>query len=228
VLLPELAALRGVPQSKVVPGDALDHTLRAVDLAPPDDPDLRLAALLHDVGKARTARDGKFIGHDRVGAELATEVLRRLRLSGARIARIAGVIGHHMYAYDASWTDAAVRRFIRRLDGIDRDLLFALRRADDAASGVGERAEAVQAELERRIDEQLAREPEILVARRLAIDGTDLQRELGLEPGPAIGDILDRLNDAVLDDPRRNERDALIGLARTLTERTGEEPPAGG
>ena len=96
MLLPELTALRGIPQAKVVPGDALDHTLRAVDLAPPDDPDLRLAALLHDIGKARTARGGRFIGHDRVGAEMASEALRRLRLSGARIARIAGVISHHM------------------------------------------------------------------------------------------------------------------------------------
>ncbi len=226
-VLPEVAALRGVPQAKLVPGDALDHTLRAVDLAPSGDHDLRLSALLHDIGKAHTARDGRFIGHERVGADLATGALRRLRLPGARVERIAGVIGHHMYAYEPGWTDAAVRRFIRRLDGIDRGLLFALRRADDAASGVGELGERVQAELEHRIGEQLAREPGILVEHRLAIDGHDLQRDLGVAAGPDIGRILDRLTEVVLDDPSRNEPEELLALARALTAGTSDPPPTG-
>ena len=77
VVMPELTALRDVPQSKAIPGDALDHTLRAVDAAPPEpEPVLRLTALLHDLGKATTLRDGHFIGHERVGAELAAVVLR--------------------------------------------------------------------------------------------------------------------------------------------------------
>ena len=117
VVLPELADLRGVPQAKVVPGDALDHSLRTADAAPAGDPDLRLAALLHDLGKASTLRDGHFIGHEAAGADLADAVLRRLRLPRARADRIVAAIRHHMYAYDSEWTDAAVRRFIRRLDG---------------------------------------------------------------------------------------------------------------
>jgi hypothetical protein len=127
-----------------------------------------------------------------------------------------------MYDYQPAWTDAAVRRFIRRLDDVDRDLLFALRRADDAASGVD--GEHLQAELERRIAEQLARQPGLLVEHRLAIDGDDLQRELGLAPGPLIGSILERLTEAVLDDPARNERATLLADARALTDGTGESP----
>jgi tRNA nucleotidyltransferase/poly(A) polymerase len=215
VILPEVAELRGVPQSKRVPGDALDHTLLAVDAAPPDDPDLRLAALVHDLGKARTLRDGHFIGHEEVGAELAAAVLDRLRLPRARVARIVGAVRHHMYAYDATWTDAAIRRFIRRLSGTDRTLLFALRRADNAASGVGSVGESNQAELEARIRDELARSPELLVDRRLAIDGDDLQRELGMQPGPEIGALLERLTELVLDDPSRNERSTLLELARS-------------
>jgi tRNA nucleotidyltransferase/poly(A) polymerase len=224
VVLPEVAALRGIPQAKAIPGDALDHTFGAVDLAPPEDPDLRLAVLLHDIGKVRTAGDGHFIGHERVGAELATQILRRLRLSGARVERIAGVVLNHMYDYQPAWTDAAVRRFIRRLDGVDRDLLFALRRADDAASGVD--GEQLQSELERRIAEQLAGQPGLLVEHRLAIDGDDLQRELGLAPGPVIGRILERLTESVLDDPARNERATLLADARALTDGTGESSAA--
>jgi hypothetical protein len=121
-----------------------------------------------------------------------------------------------MYNYEESWTDAAVRRFIRRLDGVDRALLFALRRADNAASGVGEAGERNQADLERRIRDQLDQQPGLLVDRRLAIDGHDLQRELDLAPGPQIGGLLDRLTEAVMDDPTRNRPETLLAMARDL------------
>ncbi len=214
VILPELTALRGVPQSKVIPGDALDHTLRAVDAASADERDLRLAALLHDLGKATTLREGHFIGHEEVGADLADTVLRRLRFPRARSERIVGVIRHHMYEYESAWTDAAVRRFIRRLSGVDRDLLFALRRADSIASGVGAAGNANQSELEGRIAGQEEREPGLLIDRRLAIDGDDLQRELGMKPGPELGRLLDHLTELVLEDPSRNRRSILLDLAR--------------
>jgi tRNA nucleotidyltransferase (CCA-adding enzyme) len=215
VVLPELAALRGVPQAKPVPGDALDHSLRAVDsAAPADPPEVRLAALLHDLGKARTLRDGHFIGHEKVSAELAHEVLRRLRVPRAVAERVVGVIRHHMYDYDPAWTDAAVRRFVRRLDGVDRDLLFALRRADNAASGVGPSGDANQDALEARIAKEVRAAPGLLVERRLAIDGHDLQRELGMAPGPEIGEVLDRLTEIVLDDPSQNRREILLEHAR--------------
>jgi putative nucleotidyltransferase with HDIG domain len=215
VVLPELAVLRGIPQAKALPGDALDHTLRAVDAAPAEpQPDLRLAALLHDLGKATTLRDGHFIGHEKVGAELAASVMRHLRVPRATADRVVGAIRHHMYDYDPAWTDAAVRRFIQRLHGVDRSLLFALRRVDNAASGVGAAGDANQAELEGRMAEQLAAEPGLLVHRRLAIDGHDLQRELGMEPGPQIGRTLERLTELVIDDPALNERSVLLDLAR--------------
>ena len=213
LILPELAALRSVPQAKAVPGDALDHTLAAVDAAPPDQT-VRLAALLHDIGKASTLADGHFIGHERVGAELAAQALRRLRMPAPVTAAVVPAIRHHMYAYGASWTDGAVRRFIRRVGQARMPLLFALRRADNAASGVGHAGDENQAELERRIEAELARSPDLLIHHRLAIDGNDVRRELGLEPGPRIGRILDRLTELVLEDPDLNEPDTLLRLAR--------------
>jgi tRNA nucleotidyltransferase (CCA-adding enzyme) len=228
VLLPELAALRGVPQAKAVPGDALDHTLAAVDAAPAGDEALRLAALLHDVGKATTQAGGHFIGHEQVGAELAAGVLRRLRVPGATSARVVAAIRQHMYAYDDSWTDAAVRRFVRRIGEPAMPLLFALRRADNAASGVGTAGDENQAELERRIAAELTSSPDLLIRRRLAIDGDDLRLELGIPPGRRIGHVLDRLTEVVLDDPTQNRRGTLLGLARRIdaqavTERTGAD-----
>lgn len=228
LVLPELAALRDVPQSKAVPGDALDHTLAAVDAAPTGHRVARLAALLHDVGKASTQAGGHFIGHERVGAEQAAAALHRLRVPRSIVADVVHAIGQHMYAYDASWTDAAVRRFIRRVGEPRLPLLFALRRADNAASGAGNAGDENQAELERRIAGQLASSPDLLMRRRLAIDGNDLQRALGIEPGPRIGRLIDALTEAVLDDPSRNRRDLLLELAGELdaqpvTRRTGTD-----
>jgi tRNA nucleotidyltransferase (CCA-adding enzyme) len=71
VLLPELAAQRGIPQNKIEGEDLLGHTLRSVDAAPADRPVVRLAVLLHDVGKPATMDDGPFRSHDVVGAEMA-------------------------------------------------------------------------------------------------------------------------------------------------------------
>ena len=164
-----------------------------------------------------------------MGAELAAQALHRLRVPASLSAAAVAAIRHHMYAYDDSWTDAAVRRFIRRVGEPHLALLFALRRADNAASGVGPAGEQNQVELERRIAAELARSPDLLLRNRLAIDGNDLQAELGYEPGPRIGRVLDRLMEAVLDDPSLNRREVLLGLAResdakAVTERTGAEP----
>ena len=216
-ILPELAALRGVPQDKALPGDALDHSLRTVDALPPADPILRLAGLLHDVGKATTLRDGHFYGHEVVGAELTAMVLDRLRLPREQAARIIRIIRQHMFAYDPSWTDAAVRRFVKRVTRPLVDDLFALRRADTAASGAREPAHGGLDELARRIATQ---ESAPLDQRALALDGDDLMGELGLDPGPAIGSLLASLLERVLDDPALNEREALLRIARELRDAT--------
>ena len=229
VLLPELAALRGIPQGKPLPGDALDHSVRTADALPPDDPVLRLAGVLHDVGKATTMADGHFIGHEVVGSELAEAVMRRLRFPEREVERVRAVVRHHMFGYEPGWSDAAVRRFMARV-GEWLDDVLALRAADNAASGV--EVAGVNEDLRARVEEQ-RRAP--LRTPQLAIDGHDLQRELGLPPGPQIGQTLARLLDAVIEDPSRNERGTLLAIARerdpgALTPRSapGELPESTG
>lgn len=215
VLLPELAALRGVPQGKPLPGDALDHSLRTADALPAANRVLRLAGLLHDLGKATTLADGRFVGHEVVGADQAASVMRRLRFSSRDVERVVRLVRQHMFNYDPSWSDAAVRRFIRRV-GIDEvDDLFALREADNVASGAVEPESGGMRELRARIETQ---QHAPLEAAQLALDGHDLQRELGLEPGPRIGEILGRLLDLVLVDPARNERSVLLEHARGMLD----------
>jgi hypothetical protein len=117
-----------------------------------------------------------------------------------------------MFAYMPEWTDAAVRRFIRRVGSDLLDDLFALRLADNAASGAREPPHGGLAELRARIEAALLADP--LHQGQLAIDGSDLQVELGLAPSPLIGDLLRGLLEAVLDDPSLNRRDQLLDLAR--------------
>lgn len=212
VVLPELAALRGVPQAKDLPGDALDHALRTVDALPGDDVGLRLAGLLHDLGKATTLAAGHFHGHEIVGAQLSAAALRRLRLPADLIERVVHLVRCHMFAYRPEWSDAAVRRFIRRVGpGAIPDLL-ALRRADDLASGSDSAADGRLVELEGRIAAAVASAP--LTRRQLAVDGRVLIEELGLAPGPIIGELLERLMEEVIADPALNRRDTLLAIAR--------------
>ena len=233
VVLPELAALRGVPQAKLIDGDALDHSLLTADALDPDDPFLRLVGLLHDVGKATTLTEGHFYGHETVGARMVEAILRRLHFPREQIVRGQHLVRQHMFAYAAEWTDAAVRRFVRRIGPAAISELFALRRADNAASGVTEPVVGGLDELRVRIGVELATHP--LTARQLAVRGDDLVRELGLPPGPIIGRLLRRLLEAVLDDPSRNDRSMLLELARgweaeesggAQTHRRGADPAA--
>jgi putative nucleotidyltransferase with HDIG domain len=214
VLLPELAAQRGVPQNKIEGEDLLDHTLRSVDAVPVDRPVVRLAALLHDVGKPGTLEDGPFRGHEVVGAELAEQVLERLRTPKTVTERVVRLVRHHMFTYEPDWGDAGVRRFIQRvgIDGVDD--LFALREADNVGSGVPADAHGL-ADLRARVDAELAASV-VLDRSRLAVRGDDLMAELGLPAGPRLGRILDELLERVIAEPRLNDRATLLLLAESM------------
>jgi len=216
VIAPELAAQRGVPQNKVPGEDLWDHTLRTVEAVPRKNRLVRLAALLHDLGKPSTFADGHFHHHETVGAQMAAELLRRLRFSRPVIDDVARLVREHMFTIDPELSDAGVRRFLRRLEPAYLDALFELRRADDIGSGrPGDdpRLAAFRARLEREVVAEAAVDRD-----GLAIDGDDLIRELGLAPGPRLGRLLDALVERVIDDPALNDRATLLVLARSLLD----------
>ena len=217
VISPELAAQRGVPQSKIPGDDLWDHTVRTVDAVSSEHPVVRIAALLHDMGKPATMANGHFLGHDAVGAELATAFMDRLRLPRAVIERVADLVRNHMFSYEPSWGDSGVRRFIQRVGRDALPQLFELREADNEGSGLARSAHDLD-ELRERVEAQLAARV-VLERRDLVIDGSDLIAELGLTEGPMLGRILDTLLDHALTDPTINERATLLLLAQaSLTE----------
>ena len=202
--IPELTDLPGTIQDEQHRHkDVLAHTLRVLAGVPPD-PVLRLAALLHDVGKPQTksVTDGRihFYRHEDVGARMAREILRRLKFDNDTIQDVTKLVALHMRSnlYEAAWTDGAIRRFIREV-GQSRDGLLMLSRAD-ITSYRPRKVEAGLvrvAELEARC--QLLVGQEDVEKLDSPLDGTELMELFGRAPGKWIKPIKDYLLELVLD-----------------------------
>ena len=227
VVLPEIAEGIGVEQNEYHAYDVYRHALATLDAAAAatTDPMVRLAALLHDVGKPQTKDGPHFYRHEIVGAEIARALLGRLRFSADEIDLVTGLVRQHMYATGPELTDSAVRRFIKRVGADRTERQFALRHADVAGSGLPKR-ENGNAAFEARVRAEIARSP-ALSSRDLDVDGRDVLAALersgriakGARGGPLDGRILDALVEDVLDDPTRNDRVALLARIDELAAR---------
>ena len=219
-VLPELVEGVGLAQNRHHPHDVYRHTLIVVDSAPAETL-LRLAALLHDVGKPPTAADNpgrpgekSFHDHAKVGARMADEICRRLRMSNRDRERVVGLVRHHNFRLDG-WTDRGVRRFLARVEPALLEDLLRLKRADVMGKGGDpERLERLD-ELRARLEQERDRAPALRTGD-LALSGGLLMAHLGLEPGPRVGELLRALLDRVVDDPALNEEATLLRLAEEL------------
>lgn len=220
LVLPELDATYGVTQNRHHVFDVYGHTLRAIDAAPPTNAIVRWAALGHDLGKPSTRalrEDGEatFHGHPQAGAEITDAMLERLRFPRAERAAIVHLVREHLFDYRPEWTDAAVRRFVKRV-GLDAmEDLFTLRAADAAGTRVGTPDLSNLDAFRARIEQVLAAKP-ALSTRELAVDGHVLMAALQIPPGPRVGAILEALIERVLDDPALNTKERLLDIARGL------------
>jgi poly(A) polymerase/tRNA nucleotidyltransferase (CCA-adding enzyme) len=226
LLLPELAAGAGIEQRALHCFDVLEHSLRTCDAAEPGNLPVRLAALLHDIGKPGTMHreadgDLSFRGHERLSAEQASALLQRLRFPNQLIEKTCHLILHHMFNYTEAWSDAAVRRFVARVGEEHLPDLLALRRADQVGTCGDSSPSPSLAAFSRRLEKVLAA-GRVLTLRDLAVDGTDIMQALGLPPGPKIGVLLGQLLESVLEDPELNSRETLLEIAgRFYKERMG-------
>ncbi len=210
VLCPELEICKTIPQDKAIAQDVFEHSLITVDATPPSIV-MRLAGLFHDVGKPETFADGHFHQHEFAGEAIARRILRRWKYPKDDVAAVAHLVRHHMFWYQADWTGSAVRRFIRKV-GLDViPDLFALRRADNIGSGIRAPRMYALEDLWTRVQEEIERSTAFSPSD-LAVDGTDVMRELGIPPGPEVGRIIGVLFERVLDDPDLNTPDRLLPL----------------
>ena len=218
VIFPELEICKQIPQDKAVAQDVFEHSLITLDATPVGDLVLRLAGLLHDIGKPDTFADGHFHQHEFVGEAKARAILRRWKLPKETIVQVTHLVRHHMFWYQTEWTGSAVRRFVRKVGLEQIPALFALRRADNIGSGARPSARMYALDdLWERVQEEI-QHATAFSTRDLAIDGHDLMTVVGMPEGPAIGRVMKELFERVLDEPELNEREKLLELAREMAK----------
>ncbi len=219
VFLPEFDRMMETPQhSRHHCYSVGEHTMHALMEVPPERV-LRLAMLFHDVAKPLCVSvddEGKehYHGHPQIGAELTKAILRRLKFDNDTIEQTCRLILWHDDRPPVS--GKSIRRAISRI-GLDAyPALFAVKRADILAQSDYKRAEKLEyLEKYQELYEAVLSAKQCVSKRDLAVNGNDLIA-MGMKPGKEVGIVLDQLFEAVLDEPKWNEREKLLELAHKL------------
>ena len=215
-VLPNLCEGEGVAQKEQYHKyDVMWHGIHACGVAPPELV-LRLAALLHDLGKPRAlAQGGNMYDHEIIGEALARETLEALRFDNATRDRVTVLVRNHMFDLEGRAKPATIRRRAIKLGHESFQQLIAVRIADFIGSGRMEgsvkSADRWQAELDRMVAEHVPWR-----VAELAISGEDVMRELKLPPSPAVGSVLEKLHQECVASPALNRRDTLLAKLRTM------------
>ncbi len=209
-ILPELQENYGVSQNKHHVYDCYWHALKALEYTAKKKYNLhvRIAALLHDVGKPRSktgeGKEATFYNHEMVGAKMAFQILNRLKFPNKDIEKIVTLIRYHMFYYNVDEvTESSVRRLIKNVGPENMEELMQVREADRIGSGVP-KAEPYKLRHLKYIIEKVSKDP--ISVKMLKVNGNDLMELLKITPGPKIGQILDILLGHVLDDSKKNTK----------------------
>jgi len=225
---PELLEGVGIEQNEWHAYDCYRHSLETLDASPPGDLIVRLAALLHDVGKPRTKDGPHFYRHEQVGADMARAMLERLRFSNDVIDGVEHLVRQHMYVGDPELSDPALRRLIRRIGPGNLDRQFAVRAADIAGSGLPKRDDSNE-RFQARVYAEVSREPPFSVAD-LRIGGSDVIAAMvrkglaqqGFAGDARVGEVLRELFEQVTEQPEGNEPGTLQTLLETYFDAQGD------
>lgn len=213
IIIPELVDTVGFDQHNPHhERDVFEHILCVVDNTPPI-LEIRLAALFHDIGKPHTFTIdekgiGHFYGHDKVGVEIAEDILTRLRCSNEMIKNVTNLIREHM-THHANLKDKGLKRLIGRVGKDNIFNLIELQKADKICSNIGVDI-GFLFERERQI-KRILDNNEAYEKKQLEISGYDIIN-LGYKQGKLIGEILDYLMERVIEEPSLNHRDRLIDI----------------
>jgi len=219
-IIPELEEGYGQTQNKHHIYEIYDHNLRCLDYAAKKKYNkfVRLAALFHDLAKPRTKRgegpDSTFYGHEILGAKMTCQVLNRLKFSKKDIEKIAKLVRYHLFYYNVGEvSEASVRRLVRQVELENVAELLQLRYCDRIGSGCP-KAEPYKLRHLKYLIEKVSQDP--ISVKMLEVNGKDVMDTLEIQPGPAIGQILDILLGQVLSYPQRNKKNVLLQEIKKL------------
>lgn len=195
-----------------------DHMVASLRECPSQKLEVRLACLLHDIGKPQTrggsGKETTFYNHQYAGAKITRQILTRLRFSRETIDKTVLLVKNHMFYYNVDEVgEAGVRRVIRKVGLENINDLIDVRIADRLGSGV---KKAVPYKLRhfKYMVEKVSKDP--ISVKQLKINGNDLMKDLKMQPGPKIGAILDVLLAKVIENPDLNIKNDLLQLAKKL------------
>ena len=216
-ILPELAAGIGVGQNKHHIYTVFEHNALALKWAAEHDYpfQVRLAALLHDVGKPNTKKgdgpDSTFYGHELAGARITSKILSRLRFPQKSEQGVAMLVKNHLFYYNVGEVTAnSVRRLVAKVGPENMPDLIKVRICDRMGSGVP-KPEPYRLRHFQYMVERVQKDP--ISRKMLKVDGDDIIKLLGLEQGIKVGQIIAVLLDEVLDDPKLNKKKYLLKRA---------------
>jgi poly(A) polymerase len=227
-VMPELARAHGFAQRTPYHSyDLFTHLAKTTRYAPPELP-LRLAALFHDLGKLTTqlAKPDRMVyyGHEKVSAATAETIMRRLKFSNRMVDLTSFLVAHHMVNYSSSWSDKAVRRFVRKMGKNLEDVLI-LAQADRKAQRPVARGQLGVDELRARI-ESLEACPGS--TSPLPVDGRDIMEILRIGPGPLVGQAKEFLTERAMAWPRMTRDQATEILRAWAAAHVGPSGSGGG
>jgi len=219
-IIPELEEGIGCIQGGAHKYDVFEHLLHALDHASKKDwvLEIRLAALFHDIGKPKSRRNGDkkqftFYGHEVIGERMTKKIMERLKFPKKTIDLVVSLVRNHMFFSDTETiTLSPVRRIVQK---VGKDHIWDLMNVREC-----DRVGMAKAEAPYRLRkyhamiEQVLRDP--ISVSQLAIDGNYLINELYMKPSPRMGWILNALLEEVLDDPKKNTKEHLTELVKSL------------
>ena len=214
ILFPELHACIGVKQKGSHAFDVFEHSLYTCDGVPAGHRDVRIAALLHDIGKPgvmKTGADGipTFHNHEALSESMAGEIMLRYRFPVKSMKKISHLIANHMFHYEPSWTDSAVRRLIARVGLENLEDLFLLRQGDIWGTARKERNNERLDQLKERMELVLGQDNAFSI-KDLKINGSILHSKGDIPKSRKMGQVLEFLLESVLDDPELNVEETLL------------------
>ncbi len=214
IIIPELDSAFAIGQKSPSRHHIYDvgtHSVMALKNCPTKDPVVRLATLLHDIGKVPTYKvDEKgiitFYNHEMVSTKLTKHILARLKFSRKDTEKILTLIRWHQFTVDERQTDSALRRFIRHVGKENLSDMLALRTGDRLGGGAAETSWRMEL-FKKRLDE-VQKQP--FTIADLKINGFDIMKALNCKPGPIIGKVLNDLFSKVESGKLQNEREILL------------------